>query len=95
MVFSPIEGVCDTPKKKKDIRRLYHITSMAVTKGKIRTLHFVQEPCFALKGKIKGRGYNNLCRFILDLCFLNNYLLAVIITALGAKSVRSLEFTAV
>ena len=47
------------------------------------------------KGKIKGRGYNNLCRFILDLCFLNNYLLAVIITALGAKSVRSLEFTAV
>ena len=49
----------------------------------------------AKKGKIKGRGINYLCRFILDLCFLNNYLLAVIITALGAKSVRSLEFTAV
>ena len=45
--------------------------------------------------KIKGRGIKYLCRFILDLCFLNNYLLAVIITALGAKSVRSLEFTAV
>ena len=43
--------------------------------------------------KIKGRELP--CRFILDLCFLNNYLLAVIITALGAKSVRSLEFTAV
>ena len=54
-----------------------------------------REPCFALKGKIKGRGIIYLCRFILDLCFLNNYLLAVIITALGAKSVRSLEFTAV
>ena len=78
-------------KRKNGIQRLYH----SQTKGKIRTLHFVQEPCFALKGKIKGRGYNNLCRFILDLCFLNNYLLAVIITALGAKSVRSLEFTAV
>ena len=33
--------------------------------------------------------------FYSDLCFLNNYLLAVIITALGAKSVRSLELTAV
>ena len=45
--------------------------------------------------KNKRQGYYYLCRFILDLCFLNNYLLAVIITALGAKSVRSLEFTAV
>ena len=48
-----------------------------------------------VRQKIKGRGIGYLCRFILDLCFLNNYLLAVIITALGAKSVRSLEFTAV
>ena len=74
MVFSPIEGVCDTPKEEK------------------RHSAPLSQPD---KGQNKRQGLYNLCRFILDLCFLNNYLLAVIITALGAKSVRSLEFTAV
>lgn len=43
--------------------------------------------------KIKGRGIPLPLYF--DLCFLNNYLFAVIITALGAKSVSSLVLTAV
>ena len=45
--------------------------------------------------KNKRQGYCIPLPLYFDLCFLNNYLLAVIITALGAKSVRSLELTAV
>ena len=45
--------------------------------------------------KIKGRGFKPLPLYF-DLCFfLNYYLLAVVVTAFSAKSVSSLEFTAV
>lgn len=45
--------------------------------------------------KIKGRGFKPLPLYF-DLCFfLNYYLLAVVVTAFRAKSVSSLEFTAV
>lgn len=46
--------------------------------------------------KNKRQGYIRIpLPLYFDLCFLNNYLLAVIVTALGAKSVRSLVLTAV
>ena len=48
-----------------------------------------------LHKKIKGRGFKPLPLYF-DLCFfLNYYLLAVVVTAFRAKSVSSLEFTAV